>query len=201
MIKQFLNQRPNKGIVTTDHPKNWKACFSQLSRHKLLYSVINCYTLEWLVSGSAAHELRFTSQYVSITGTNFLLSHLISFLFSLRHRKYWISLTPPGHQGPVSPILRDPITLRYRKLLKGLAYGFQILCEISKATFDISHKILDSNIAKMHYTDCYYSLWFIISWNCDVINETTPGRFKSSGARLFIEQPAQTNNKIALKPM
>ena len=121
MIKEFLIQRPNKGIVTTDHPKNWKACFSQLSRHKLLYSVINYYTLAWLVSGSAAHELRFTPQYVSITGTNFLLSHLISFLFSLRHRKYWISLTPPGHQGLVWPILRDPITLRYRKLLKKLA--------------------------------------------------------------------------------
>ena len=57
-------------------------------------------------------------------------------------------------------------------------YGFQILCEISKGTFEISHKILNPYTAKCAFYCLVFCVWVTISLNCDVISlsETGPSR-------------------------
>ena len=65
-------------------------------------------------------------------------------------------------------------------------YGFKILCEISKGTFDISHKLWTHTPQYVHFTVLYFCVWVTISLNCDVISlsETGPRMTESgSGAR------------------
>ena len=47
-------------------------------------------------------------------------------------------------------------------------HGFNILCEISKDTFEISHKMLNPHTANMLFAVLYLCVWFTISLNCDV---------------------------------
>ena len=74
----------------------------------------------------------------------------------------------------------DVITLRYRTLWKMFTprkiqsfavYAFNILCEISKGNFfEYNTKFWTHTSQIMHFAECYFSLWFTISWNCDVIS-------------------------------
>ena len=54
-------------------------------------------------------------------------------------------------------------------------YGLKILCEISKGTFEISHKIFNPYIENMHLIVFYFCVWFMISSNCDVISLSQTG--------------------------
>ena len=55
-------------------------------------------------------------------------------------------------------------------------YGLNILCEISKVIFEISHKTLNTYTANMHFTVLYVCVWVTKSLNCDVfsLGETDP---------------------------
>ena len=80
---------------------------------------------------------------------------------------YWIQTASADALPPGARLTKtyDVITLRYRKLSNVwhllnayfAVYGFQILCEISKGTFEISQKILKPYTAK--YT--FYCFLFL----------------------------------------
>ena len=56
-----------------------------------------------------------------------------------------------------------------------VVYGFKILCEISKGTFEISHKIWTHTPQNMHFTVLIFCVWVTISLNCDVISLSKTG--------------------------
>ena len=55
-------------------------------------------------------------------------------------------------------------------------YGFKILCEISKGTFEISHKILNPYTATYAF-HCFsfFCVWVTTSFNCDIISLSETG--------------------------
>ena len=54
-------------------------------------------------------------------------------------------------------------------------YGFKILCEISKGTFEISHKFWTHTLQNTYFTVLYFCVWVMISLNCDVISLSETG--------------------------
>ena len=63
-------------------------------------------------------------------------------------------------------------------------YGFIILCEISKGTFETSHKTLNPYTA-LHLIDFYFCTWFTISLHCDVICPSETGPSSSSASAVM----------------
>ena len=64
-------------------------------------------------------------------------------------------------------------------------YGFKILCEISKGTFEISHKIFNQYTAKYAFTVFYICVWVVISLNCNVISLSETGPWPSADRSLL----------------
>ena len=58
-------------------------------------------------------------------------------------------------------------------------YRFTILCEISKGTFEISHKFWTHTPQSVHFTVMYFCVWVTISLNCDVISLSETGPWVS----------------------
>ena len=54
-------------------------------------------------------------------------------------------------------------------------YGFKILSEISKGTFEISHKFWTHTPQNMYFTIFNFCVWVTISLNCDVISLSETG--------------------------
>ena len=86
------------------------------------------------------------------------------------------------HLGPVS--LRLVKTLRYDNSSKFFntsnnahfaAYRFKILCEISKGTFEFSHKILNPYATKYAFTDFNFRVWLTISLDYDFLSLSEMG--------------------------